>query len=192
MEDKEASYQAKVEENVKKWGSWLFNVRDKYKSMEKQEIIEDLSQSKIPCAILMQNLEGDFNISNIIRTANNFNVAEIFYYGKKRFDRRGACGSYHYSPIQYLSSLEDIRSLKQRYSFIALENNIEESVPMEKFSYPDKPLFILGEENKGVSQDLLDMADFKIEIPSRGSVRSLNVGTAAGIMIYDFYSKFMK
>jgi tRNA (guanosine-2'-O-)-methyltransferase len=42
----------------------------------------------------------------------------------------------------------------------------------------------LGNEAKGVSNSLLNLADAKIYIPMKGSVQSLNVSVAAGIILF--------
>lgn len=182
-------HNSKKEENIKKWGSWQYNVRDHLKPLSVEQIKEELNKNKLSCAVLIQNIEGDFNIGNIIRTSNNFNISNIYYYGKRHIDKRSTCGTYHYSPVTYLNSFDDVLKLKSIYKFIALENNIEGSCLINSFVYPSNSLFIFGEENIGISKEVLELADYKVEIPSRGSVRSLNVGSAAAIVLYDFWLK---
>ena len=180
----------KREESIKKWSAWRFNVRDHFKSMTVDDIREDLKKDQLPCAVLMQNIEGDFNIGNIIRTSNNFNVSEIFYFGKKKYDKRSALGVYNYSKVTYLESFEQVKALKSIYTFIGLENNIDNTTPIKSFIYPKKPIFVMGEENVGITEESSSLIDYFLEIPSRGSVRSLNVGTAAAIVLYDYWSKY--
>jgi tRNA G18 (ribose-2'-O)-methylase SpoU len=48
---------------------------------------------------------------------------------------------------------------------------------------------IFGEEQRGLSPMALGMADDIVYIPQLGSVRSLNVGTASGIVMYDYVTK---
>ena len=43
----------------------------------------------------------------------------------------------------------------------------------------------MGSENKGVSKDVLKMADSLIKIPILGHIESLNVSVASGIIIYE-------
>ena len=44
---------------------------------------------------------------------------------------------------------------------------------------------VLGGEFDGVSQDVVDLADAVIEIPMRGMTNSINVSTAAAIVLYE-------
>ena len=55
---------------------------------------------------------------------------------------------------------------------------------------PERPVcLILGREYDGVSQELLDIADCFIHLPLLGMANSINVSTAASVVMYDVYSK---
>ena len=96
------------------------NVLDKYKETSTEDIKEELKKTALPAAILMSQIEGDFNFSCIIRTANNFNISKVFYFGNKKYDKRGAQGTFNYTDVIFLSSLEEIKGLKQNYVFVGL------------------------------------------------------------------------
>jgi 23S rRNA (guanosine2251-2'-O)-methyltransferase len=50
----------------------------------------------------------------------------------------------------------------------------------------DTPLaIILGSEEKGISEKLLELADERIKIPLKGKIESLNVSVTAGILLYE-------
>src|ERR1035437_6161700 len=161
---------------------WQRNVVDKYKDVPTEDIKKDLQSKCFPAAFLISQVQGDFNISSIIRTANNFNLSKVFYYGKKHIDRRGCLGTYHYTDVIHLSSLELIKELKSEYRFVALENNIDKTVSDIRgyeWNRDKPPLILVGEENSGLTPEILDLCDDFIEIPSFGSVRSLNAAVAA-------------
>ena len=44
---------------------------------------------------------------------------------------------------------------------------------------------ILGSEDKGISRELTSIADHLVNIPTVGTISSLNVSVAAGILIYE-------
>jgi 23S rRNA (guanosine2251-2'-O)-methyltransferase len=46
-------------------------------------------------------------------------------------------------------------------------------------------VLVLGSEDKGISRELTSMADQIIRIPMKGSIGSLNVSVAAGILLYE-------
>ena len=171
-----------------KFSAWQFNVQDRYKAMTVEEIKTDLQANALPCSVLMTNIAGDFNFSCLVRSSNGFNLKEVFYYGNKKWDKRGALGVYHYTPVNYLSSFEDVKALKDRYTLVALENTNGASL-LSKFEWPKNPLILIGEEGLGLSQEILDICDYTVEIPMFGSVRSYNAAVAGSIAIYDYVSK---
>lgn len=168
---------------------WQRNVQDKYKSVSTEDIKNDLKEKALPCAILAQNIEHDFNLGSILRSANFFGIFKFYYYGRKKFDRRSCLGCYHYIDVINLPTLDDVKKLKQEYIFIGLENNVPNTVPMNTFSYPKNSLFCFGEEGMGLDKSIIELCDHLLEIPAFGSVRSLNVGTASAITMWDYITK---
>lgn len=172
------------------------NVLDKYKDLPTEDIKKELQRTSFPAAALMSQVDGDFNFSCIIRSANSFNLSKVYYYGKKGYDRRGAVGCQNYIDIVFLSSLEEIARLKDQYTFVGLENNISKSVPLDSFVWPKTPapLLLIGEESRGLTDEpkILELCDCLVEIKSFGSVRSLNAAVAASIAFYDYTSKYNK
>jgi tRNA G18 (ribose-2'-O)-methylase SpoU len=168
------------------------NVIDQYKEMENAKIKEDLQRKSFPYAIMMQHVNGDFNISTFIRNGNAFGVERIFYWGKRQWDRRGAVGSHNYKQLDHLKSEDDIISLKEHYRFVAIENNIiYPCKDLHTFQPQPNDLYIFGEESKGIEDWVLDICDEYVYIPQFGSVRSLNVGTASGI-IMNYVTNYFK
>ncbi len=166
------------------------NVIDKYKSFSIEEIKADLQKSVLPGAVLMTQMVGDFNISNVIRTANFFNLSKVYYIGNRKIDRRGCVGTYKYTDVCFLPTFQDLIHLKKEYQFVALENNINKpTFFLKDFIWVKKSLIIIGEEGCGISEEILDLCDQFIEIENRGSVRSLNAATAAAIAINDYATK---
>lgn len=159
------------------------NVRDHLKELTVEAIKNYCAASTMPAAIAMTHIEGDFNLSNVLRSANFFGFRDMFYIGGGRqWDKRGAVGTHHYTPITYIPTIEEFfKIIDGRYIPIALENNVQ--FPMQNlfdYRWPDSPVIIVGEEQLGLSNDVLTKCQTIVTIPSHGSVRSLNVSTAAG------------
>lgn len=169
---------------------WSRNVVDKYKFFSEEEIKLDLKKNSLPFSICFLNVIGDFNIATGIRNANAFGARDIFYIGNKKFDRRATVGVLNYTDINHLSSLEELKFLKERFIFVASELT-KTSTNLVNFDWPKNKevLIIFGEEGSGLSEEVLNLCDFVVEIPQTGSVPSLNVGTASGIIMYDYVRK---
>mgnify|MGYP003628594083 FL=1 len=172
-----------------KWSLWKRNVVDRYKSWSTESIKKDLQKRAAPISICMEHWQGDFNISTLIRNANAFNIKKVFYLGKKKFDRRGTVGTHHYIDLVHIGDAAiELANLKKHYSFIAIDNNIPDTHKLHEFSWKKlekPPLIFFGEEGVGLTQETLNLCDYRIEIEQYGSVRSLNVGTSSGLVLYE-------
>ena len=173
-----------------RWSLWTRNVVDRYKNWSTESIRKDLQRTANPFAVCMEHWQGDFNISTLIRNANAFNARKVYYLGKKKYDRRGTVGAHHYVDLVFLNSgVSELVDLKNEYTIIAIDNNVPNTHKLGEFDWnmlEKPPLMVFGEEGVGLTDEVLKIADYSIEIPQYGSVRSLNVGTSSGILMYDF------
>ena len=164
------------------------NVIDHYKYWKEEAIRADLDRHRHPFVVLAENFAHDFNISTLFRNANAFLAQEIWVVGRRVWDNRGSMGSNHYQYVHRSRSLEDTLQKLQDWTPVVIDN-IEGAEPLEDFVWPEKPLMIFGQESIGVSPPAIEAAERAVYIPQYGSVRSLNVGVASGIAMYDFVRK---
>jgi len=173
-----------------RWKLWTRNVVDRYKNWPTESIKRDLQRTANPFAVCMEHWQGDFNISTLIRNANAFNAKKVYYLGKKKYDRRGTVGTHHYVDLVFLDGgVSELVDLKKTYTIVAIDNNVPDTHKLDKFdwlSLKKPPLMVFGEEGVGLTPEVLKIVDYSVEIPQYGSVRSLNVGTSSGILMYSF------
>jgi tRNA G18 (ribose-2'-O)-methylase SpoU len=170
------------------------NVIDKYKDWLTEDIRLDVQRNTFPYAVLMENWGGDFNQSCLIRSANAFGAEKVFYLKRgKAYDRRGTVGTHNYTEIQHLSSLGQVRALKEKYRIIGIENGVPEAKELNRYDWDSvkekPPLFIFGEEGCGISPELLKECDDYVFIKQWGSVRSMNVASCASIVMHEAVNK---
>ena len=162
------------------------NIVDAMKGMDEERIRMIYKENSLPFAVCVVNLTGGLNTGIIFRTANAMGAERIFYFGKKHFDKRSAVGIFNYSTVEYISDFEELKNFKQKYVFVGIENNIPDAISEREYTYKRNSLFFMGEEGYGLDKEILDLCDDKIFIPQIGTVRSLNVSTAAGIIMYGY------
>ena len=107
-------------ENINRWRSWTYNVADEFKHFSTDEIKQTLRATSNPFSVLMEHWQGDFNIGTMIRNANAFNAEKVFYYGKKKYDRRGTVGTHHYVELNFIDDNDGLVSLKSDFVFVCL------------------------------------------------------------------------
>jgi tRNA G18 (ribose-2'-O)-methylase SpoU len=164
------------------------NVVNRYKGWMQDLIKQDLSNRALPYSVLMEAWNGDFNIGTLVRNANAFAAQEVLYIGKRKWDRRSSVGTYHYTNVIHLPSFNALSSKKTAYHFIGIDN-VPGAIDLADIDWPDNSLMLFGEEGTGLTKEALNLCERIVQIPMFGSVRSLNCGTASGIVMNDYVQK---
>ena len=162
------------------------NLIDEYKGLKNEQVFDALEKKRTPLEIAIENVEHDFNIGSIVRTANSFNVQKVHIIGKKKYNRRGAMCTDKYLTIEHHPTIEDFLKSQKDRELVAIENNTERAKPLNTKSFQPNTTLIFGSENNGITKELLERAHDVRFIESFGSTRSVNVGVAAGIAMYEF------
>lgn len=170
------------------------NVIDYYKEWEVNAIIGDLDTKRKNFTVLCSNVENDFNIATAIRNSNAFLASEVWIYGRKQYDRRGTVGTHHYTHFRHVKTIDnvynEIEQLKKKHEKVRVVgvDNIPDALPIGNYAWSkhEHVLMIFGQEKNGVPKELLNICDDVVYIKQYGSVRSLNVGTASGIVMNSY------
>lgn len=161
------------------------NVTDEFKGKPETEIIAELDIRGVELEIAIENLERDFNMGTIVRNANAFGVRHVHVIGSKQWNKRGAMATDKYLHVHYYASVKDFALvMDERNKEIVAVDNIEGSEELSKTQLPTQCVLVFGAEGPGLSEELLKAANQIVAIEQFGSTRSINVGVAAGIVMY--------
>ena len=151
---------------------------------------------KIPLVIVLDDVRSMHNVGSVFRTADAFRVEKIYLCGitgrpPHSEIHKTALGAEDSVDWEYRqSALQVVRELTDAGYVVYAVEQAENSVSLPDFEL-NKGLryaVVLGNEVKGVSQEVVDSAMGCIEIPQYGTKHSLNVSVAAGIVIYSMAS----
>lgn len=162
------------------------NLIDEYKGLSNEEVFEALSKKRNGLEVAIENVEHDFNIGTVVRNANSFNVSKVHIIGRKKYNRRGAMCTDKYLEILHWDSIEEFLASQEGRELVAIENNTPCALPLGDKEFTEKTTLIFGSENNGISAELLEKAHDVRYIESFGSTRSVNVGVASGIAMYEW------
>ena len=162
------------------------NLIDQFKGQTNEQIFDTLEKSRNALEIAIENVEHDFNIGSIVRTANSFNVSKVHIIGKKKYNRRGAMCTDKYLEIVHHSTYEDFLKTQKGRELVAIENNTAGSRPLHDKKFVQNTTLVFGSENNGITKELLEQVHDVRYIESFGSTRSVNVGAAAAIAMYEW------
>lgn len=167
------------------------NVVDYLKWLSAEETQKYLDEKKLNFSVMIMNVQYDNNAGNIVRSANAFGAQEILLYGHRKFDRRASVGAEFYSRFRHIKFVEDLDAVLGEFDEIVACENTTDAVPLKDFAWnpAKKTLMIFGQESEGIPPEILKKCTAVVAIEQRGSVRSLNVAVAAGIMMNDYCTK---
>lgn len=140
--------------------------------------------------LILDNVRSMYNVGAIFRTADAAGIKKLYLCGitatppRKEIEKT-ALKTVDFVDWEYFSSTKElVLKLKEKdVKIIALEQT-EQSIDYHTFSYNRPLAIIIGHETEGIDQEILDLCDYSIEIPMHGIANSLNVATAAGIILY--------
>lgn len=159
------------------------NVINKYKGMPLEEIVADLDKNGIDLEIALDNVTRDYNMGTIIRSANAFGVRHVHIIGSKQWNKRGAMMTDKYLHVHYHATPQEFKYAINHTPLVAVDNT-PGSLPLSKANIPKKAILLFGAEGPGIQDELLNMSQQIVCIEQFGSTRSINVGVAAGIVMY--------
>lgn len=153
--------------------------------------------NKIPLVVVLDNVRSEMNVGSIFRTADAFLVEQIVLCGITATPpmpeiHKTALGAEE--SVEWLyreDSLQAVKELRDKGYKIYSVEQVHGSISLEQFIVDNcsKYAIVLGNEVKGVSQEVVDYSDGCIEIPQCGTKHSLNVANTAAIAMWHFFNK---
>ncbi|MBR4814016.1 MAG: RNA methyltransferase [Paludibacteraceae bacterium] len=156
--------------------------------------------TKIPLVVVLDNVRSLHNVGSVFRTSDAFLVERICLCGitstppQPEIHKTALGAEFSVEWQYYEQTQEAVKEYKEKGYHIFSIEQVEDSIKLPDLQLePDgKYVVILGNEVKGVQQEIVDMSDESIEIPQFGTKHSLNVSVTSGIIIWSFFEKMRK
>ncbi len=159
------------------------------------EQYKDLPESGM--VVVLDNIRSAHNVGSALRTADAFKADKVWLCGicacppsaEIHKSALGAEDSVPWEHVQDTLALVD-RLRSDGYTVVAVEQTVS-SRSLEEFT-PEpgaRYAFIFGNEVDGVQQEVVDAADFSLEIPQFGAKHSLNVSVSVGVVLWQWRSQ---
>ncbi len=163
-----------------------------------RKTVEDFKAAeKIPVVVVLENIRSAYNVGSVFRTADAFLINAIYIVGytaqpPHKEIKKTALGAEESVDWKYFkTSAEAIEDLRlEKFSVFAVEQ-AEKSIPLNNMGLirENKLAVVFGNEVAGVEQSTIALCDGCIEIPQLGMKHSLNVATAAGVVLWELIRK---
>ena len=154
---------------------------------------------KLPLVVVLDEVRNLHNIGSVFRTSGAFLVNGIYLCGITATPphpemHKTALGAEDTVDWIYRKhTLDAVKELhEQGYTVLAIEQ-VEGSTMLDdlQLDREKKYAIVMGNEVKGVQQEVVDACDGCIEIPQYGTKHSLNVSVTTGIVLWEFANKLM-
>jgi tRNA G18 (ribose-2'-O)-methylase SpoU len=163
--------------------------------------VDEFKQAdKLPLVVVLDEVRSLHNIGSVFRTSDAFLVNCIYLCGITATPphpemHKTALGAEDSVEWHYFPKTEDALQQLKNEGFVVLsveqaKNSL--SLTSLQLDADKKYAIVLGNEVKGVQQQVVDMSDGCVELPQYGTKHSLNVSVTAGIVIWDFYKQMQK
>jgi tRNA G18 (ribose-2'-O)-methylase SpoU len=159
---------------------------------------------KLPVYVVLNSIRSSYNVGSIFRTSDGAMIEKLYLCGYTPYPPhpnlpkgnkdvlKTSLGSTQSVCWEYIKDPKEvIKQMKEKGIKVCALELTSKSFPYYELKNDIVPLcLVIGNEITGVSQELLDMCDFSIEIPQFGIKQSLNVAVAYGVTIFELRKIF--
>ena len=159
------------------------------------------NSSKLPLTIILDDVRSLYNVGSVFRTSDAFRVERIILCGITATPdnslveiHKTALGAEE--SVEWTYSKDCVSVVKELndkgYKTVAVEQ-VEDSIKLDNLvvDKTGRYALVLGNEVKGVGQDVVNLCKYSLEIPQYGTKHSLNVSVSAGLVIWEFARQYM-
>ncbi len=144
---------------------------------------------KSPFVLILDKISDVRNFGAIARTAECAGVDAIVIPQKgsaaiNADSIKVSAGALHKIPVCRVPNLAETVGILKQNGLQILAASEKHSIPYYTADYSIPTAVIMGAEDKGISESLLSLADVAISIPMAGTIASLNVSVATGIILF--------
>ncbi|WP_299064468.1 RNA methyltransferase [uncultured Polaribacter sp.] len=152
---------------------------------------------KTPIIVILDNIRSLNNIGSVFRTSDAFLVEKIYLCGicatpPNKEIHKTALGATESVDWEYVEdTLTLVEKLKTENVKVLAIEQAENSTKLDAFhpKKTEKYAIVMGNEVKGVQQEVVNASDMCIEIPQLGTKHSLNISVTTGVVIWDLFQK---
>ncbi|CAN5531183.1 RNA methyltransferase [soil metagenome] len=161
-------------------------IRSKTGARQLQKAYREENQAKVELAFMLQDWDDPYNVGGMFRVADACG-AELILTGKTPTPPHPqisvtSLGNHRRVKWRQIERYNDAADLlKETHTLVAVEI-ADDAVPYQEFEYPERVCLVLGNEEKGIYESVLQRCDAAVFIPMAGKGRSLNVHVAAAIV----------
>ena len=167
--------------------------------MQRLSVDEFHEAPKLPLIVVLDDVRSLHNVGSVFRSGDAFRVEAVYLCGitatppHPEIHKTALGGEDSVAWRYFPTATEAIDSLHNDGFFVYSIEQVEGSTKLQNLQLDTDRRYavVLGNEVKGVHQEVVDMSDGCLEIPQFGTKHSLNVSVTAGMVIWEVAKKFL-
>lgn len=167
--------------------------------MQRLSVDEFHEAPKMPLIVVLDDVRSLHNVGSVFRSADAFRVEAVYLCGitatppHPEIHKTALGGEDSVAWRYFPTATEAVESLHNNGFFVYSIEQVEGSTKLQNLQLDTDRRYavVLGNEVKGVHQEVVDMSDGCLEIPQFGTKHSLNVSVTAGMVIWEVAKKFL-
>lgn len=153
---------------------------------------------KVPLVMVLDNIRSVHNVGSVLRTADAMRIEAVYMCGitatppSAEMHKTALGAEDSVAWCYYNDTLQAVSELKAAGYVVLAVEQVEGSLKLGAFKFDPSKRYalVMGNEVKGVRQDVVDACDQALEIPQYGTKHSMNVSVTAGIVMWEAASAF--
>lgn len=167
--------------------------------MQRLSVDEFHEAPKMPLIVVLDDVRSLHNVGSVFRSGDAFRVEAVYLCGitatppHPEIHKTALGGEDSVAWRYFPTATEAVESLHNDGFFVYSIEQVEGSTKLQNLQLDTDRRYaiVLGNEVKGVHQEVVDMSDGCLEIPQFGTKHSLNVSVTAGMVIWEVAKKFL-
>lgn len=167
--------------------------------MQRLSIDEFHEAKKLPLTVVLDDVRSLYNVGSVSRSSDAFRVVAVYLCGitatppHPEIHKTALGGEDSVAWRYFNTATEAVQSLHDEGVTVYSIEQVEGSTKLQNLQLDTDKRYavVLGNEVKGVHQEVVDMSDGCLEIPQFGTKHSLNVSVTAGMVIWEVAKQFI-
>lgn len=167
--------------------------------MQRLSIDEFHESKKLPLTVVLDDVRSLYNVGSVFRSSDAFRVEAVYLCGitatppHPEIHKTALGGEDSVAWRYFNTATEAVQSLHDEGVTVYSIEQVEGSTKLQNLQLDTDKRYavVLGNEVKGVHQEVVDMSDGCLEIPQFGTKHSLNVSVTAGMVIWEVAKQFI-
>lgn len=165
-----------------------------YQSVNLETLLEKIDQSKAGFLIMLDGITDPHNLGAILRTADAVGADGVIIkkhgsVGLTSTVAKVSAGAIESVPVSVVTNLtQTLDTLKER-GYWVVGTDMDNAVYYKQVDYTTPIVIVVGSEGDGISKLVKKQCDHMVSLPMVGSVSSLNVSVATGVLLYEVFDQ---